>query len=459
MIYFGGDLMFYDERIENAKGRIARKAILISLGISLVLGAIHLFNIIRNAPETKFFWFAGLEIAIVIGCLTVLVIGFIRSKLYARDERTLSEQNAFYNRSASVLMKFVLGVFAFVKPIALYIGKPVINFSDPGFGGILDVLLFIVGIYVVCGFRRNDIYFNYSIMDSDRYYKGVLKNMGRFGLYALAFFGISVVSFVGIIALKTPESERVVRIFLDMMVYYVGTFAEVALLYLLYSFLEKSSYRNENSISRSSVISLGITIFLYAVYTAAVIFIDSLPISQANVAWLVSLIAPIDVYILFALLIFITYFGYEYQRVRNNKLLSAACAIILLSEPLIVFLDQIIGYLIFVFMPEILGRDGYIINQFFSTVSTFVEDALCLANIVGFVLMIFALTKDQMICKAHRWAIFGFVILGGVELFLRTQVDFLSVRIYHFVAEIIVLCYFAVIVACVAVKVKKKSES
>ena len=44
MIYFGGNEMFYDERIEYVKGTIARNALVLSLFLSLVLGGIHLAN-------------------------------------------------------------------------------------------------------------------------------------------------------------------------------------------------------------------------------------------------------------------------------------------------------------------------------------------------------------------------------------------------------------------------------
>ena len=166
--------------------------------------------------------------------------------------------------------------------------------------------------------------------------------------------------------------------------------------------------------------------------------------------------STLDTYIKFALLIFLTYFGYEYQRVRKNKLLSAACVTILLSETLSIFIGQISGSLILVFMPEIMSQDAYIINQLFSTINVSIEDASSLANIVGFVLIIFALVKDKLIHKAHRFAVGAFAVLGGVELFLRTQVDILQVNIYHFLVEIIVLCYFAILVACVAKRTKEE---
>ena len=450
--------MFYDERIENAKGKISRGAVWLSMIITFVLGGIHLINIVRNAPGNQYFWFIVLECAIVIGSLIVVWVDFTMGKLQMKDERALAERNAFYNRAVMILLKFIFGIFAIVKPIALYIEKSFADFLDYGFDAILYILVLIVGIYIVCGFRRQDIYFNYSIIDSERYYRGVFKNIGRFGLYVLLFFGVSVISLAGLIALKMPQSEYVVRIFLEMTAYYMGAFIEVALLYLLYSFLEKGSYHNENSMSFSTVVSLGIAILLYAVYTAGVILIDLLPISQSNALQFVSLLIPINPYILLALLIFLTYFGYEYQRVHNNKLLSAACLTIVFSEVLFLFLDQLGNYLLLVFMPELMEQDSYVINLIFSSTATFLGDASYIVNAVGFVLLIFALVKDQMIGKANYFVIFAFVLFGGGEIFLRTQVDFLSVKIYHFIAEIMVLSYFLLILIFVIKKSKEKSS-
>ena len=449
--------MFYDERIENAKGRIAKRAMLIAFAVTFVLAEIHCVNLLRNATNVRYYWLAFPDAVICFSLMITLIIGLIRhSIITSKDERTELGQVGFYSKAASVLMKISLGAFALDIPIVLYLGKP-LNFADDGPSGIIYSLLFIVGIYVVYSFRRNDIYFNYSIMEDERYYRGVFRNIGKYGLWTLVFFAISFVSFTGIIAFKTPETARVLRVLLEMTIYYLLSFAEFALLYLLWSFLEKSSYRNEISISRSTVISLVLTIFLYAVYAAGVIAVDALPISQSDRLLIVSLLGPMKPYIRFALLIFVTYFGYEYQRSQKNKLISAACVIVLLNETLILFLSQTVDRLIFVFMPELMSQEAYVINHILSTLTTFFDDASCAANIVGFVLMIFALTGDRMISNVHRLAISGFVILGGIELFLRTQEDFLTVKIYHFVAEIAVLCYFAVLVACVAVKVKKKS--
>ena len=264
-----------------------------------------------------------------------------------------------------------------------------------------------------------------------------------------------MVSFAGLIAIETPESAQVIKIFLEITAFYVGTLIEVSLLYLLCSFLEKSSYGKENSLSVSTLISLGITILLYVIWAVCVIVIDAQPISQADAIWFVSIVSSFDIYIRLALTVFLIYFGYEYQRIRKNKLLFAGCVTVLLSEAISVFLGNILGGMIFVFWKEIMQNNSYVINQIFSSTQTAVDDMATVANIVGFVLMIFALAKDGVIHQAHRYAIGAFVILGGTEIFLRTQVDYLAVSIYHFIAEIAVLCYMAVLVLLI---VKKRPD-
>ena len=116
--------MFYDERIENVKGKISRNSIFISFVVSLVLGGIHFVNIIRNAPDNKYLWFVSLEIAICIETLAVLMIGAIKNRLLPKDERTESELNQFYNKAAKYLITSVLVVFACVWDYAINLGMP-----------------------------------------------------------------------------------------------------------------------------------------------------------------------------------------------------------------------------------------------------------------------------------------------------------------------------------------------
>ena len=446
--------MFYDERIEKTKGEISKRAIFISMIISLVTGIIHCVNLVRNSPGGWYYFLAVMDVAVFFGALTILLIGYMRGKLSQRDERTVSEQSRFYNKAATFFAKYIFCVFAFAMPVVIYIVRDR-NFADQSFDQIIYTLFFIVGIYVICNFRSQDICFNYSIIDSGNYYKGVFKNILKLAVYVLEMLLISMAAVILLVIAADPGSAFIVSMILQIVIYYVCSLIEIGTIYLLLSFLERRSYKSDKYVSSATVISLCVTIFIYAVYTAAVIFIDSQPISQTNALMLISAVSIIKTYIKSAFLIFMTYFGYEYQKKRRNRLLSGACITVILSEIFYVFASQIANGLIYVYMPEIMDNDAYVINNILSNTKMLIDGLLKIGDAVGLALVIIALTKDKVIHRSNRLAVLAFVLFGGIEAFLFTQTDILRVNIYHFIVEIIVLSYFAVLMWVIS----KRSES
>ena len=296
------------------------------------------------------------------------------------------------------------------------------------FDQIIYTLFFIVGIYVICNFRSQDICFNYSIIDSGNYYKGVFKNILKLAVYVLEMLLISMAAVILLVIAADPGSAFIVSMILQIVIYYVCSLIEIGTIYLLLSFLERRSYKSDKYVSSATVISLCVTIFIYAVYTAAVIFIDSQPISQTNALMLISAVSIIKTYIKSAFLIFMTYFGYEYQKKRRNRLLSGACITVILSEIFYVFASQIANGLIYVYMPEIMDNDAYVINNILSNTKMLIDGLLKIGDAVGLALVIIALTKDKVIHRSNRLAVLAFVLFGGIEAFLFTQTDILRVK-------------------------------
>ena len=448
--------MFYDERIEKARGNIARNSIVISVIISALIGAIRLTNVLKNSDDNKYLFLVVLEAVIVSVGLITLFIGFIRSKLSLKDERVVAEQASFYNKASMLLIKSVAFAFAILLPVVLYIGYPH-NFADTRFDSILYVLFFIVGIYVIYSFRRNDIYFNYSFMEEEHYYKCVFRNIKKLALYMLLLFAISVILLILIVAFRAIEQAALLNCFIQIIAVYVFTLIELSLLYLLYSFLEKTSYNSNCPISKSAVISMGIAIFIYAVYTFITLFANSASDTQVGAIQLITSVSYLKTYIDLAILIFLTYFSYEYQKQTHNRLLSAACVTILLSEAVAMLLGMITGCVTNLLLPGIIKDDTYFIINTIAAVKTVIGDISCFADIVGFSLIIIALIKDKAIKKANFAVIICFAALAGIEIFLRTQVGYIEVNIYHALAEIAVLLYFGVIVKYIGRKKEKES--
>lgn len=420
-----------------------------------MLAGVHIINLLRNATSIGYYWYALVDVTVLLVTAAVLLAGLLRRAGHASDERTMAEAGRFYGRSAMVLLWLVLGALAFDLPIVMYLGAPH-GFGDSGPADIAATLFFIVGIYVVCGFRRSDIYFNYSIIDSERYYRGVGRKIGKLALGALALLAVSAVSFCGVCLFGRPTGAQSVAIILTLLFYYIGTTAELAVLYLLYSYLEKCSYDSRTPLSASTMISLVIVIFIYAAYTLHVIFIERTAASAAAAAQGVSILSTLERYIKFALLIFLTYFGYEYQKTRKNKLLRAGCGTIIWGEVMRLLLGRVSRGLIFVFLPEIEGRELWIINRIFSVANATIEDVADVVVLAGFVMILFAASADGYLYRACRFAPAVLLLPIGIELFLRTQTDTLTVSIWHLAAEIVLLCVFAVTAATVARKMARQ---
>lgn len=448
--------MFYDERIEKVKGRISRNAIIMSVIISVVLGSIRLTNILKNTDQIKYLCLVILEAVIFLCGLICLLIGFVRSRIHTKDERTVFEESRFYNKASLMLIKIATIVFAFFLPIISHIGLPDI-YADSGFDSIFRVLFFTVGTYFIYGFKSNDIYFNYSLMEDEHYYKSVFKHIGNFALYILCLLGVSAISFTLFVVTREFNQAILVKLILQIIGLYAGVTLGFSLLYLLYSFLEKMSYNSTRWLSKSTIISLGITVFIYAVYTLIVVFANSLASSQAQAMQTVSLASYLGFCIDFALLIFLTYFSYEYLKVKPNKLLAFACLMILLNEVSAFLIGQLWSEIRNLFLREMIEYDTYTTTYFLSIAKSIIQNLSSIINTIGFSLIIIALIKDRTIGKPNLAMIFGFVILSGIEMFLHTQTGYLEVNIYHSISNIAVLIYFCILITCIERKQVNKT--
>lgn len=76
--------------------------------------------------------------------------------------------------------------------------------------------------------------------------------------------------------------------------------------------------------------------------------------------------------------------------------------------------------------------------------------------LAGFVMILFAASADGYLHRACRFAPAVLLLPIGIELFLRTHTDTLTVSIWHLAAEIVLLCVFAVTAATVARKMARQ---
>lgn len=454
--------MFYDERIEKTKGRITKNALLISAVIFAVFGILQAVNVSINTTSRLHFSYAATELSISALCFVCLIVGAIKGKIGVQDERTSSEKSNFYNRAALPLIIASGVIYALLFAVTSCLKVPNGFFYTPSYMSIRTVL-FAVGVYVICEFRRNDIFFNYSIMEEEHYYKCVFKNIGKFLLYTLCLAVVSTLTSLTLYALDIYY-QMPTKIILQTAALYLATFILFSVLYLLYSFFEKISCKNEMLISNSSVFSIAVTIFLYAIFTRFIVTVDILPISQALKMQMTQIFSMMKIYMQFALIMFLAYFNYEYKKVKNNDILSVACYMIILSEIYLLLASAIMQNVIYIAMPHIMNvndANAFTIGQimgFISYCNLFIENGAYLLKLVGFGIFALAMVNDKMISKANFLALPLFLIIFIVKMFLRTQIGVLGVNIYSFTTETMILIYFCVMVALVKGKVKKLSD-
>ena len=108
-------MKFFDERIEQTKGKICRNAILLSTLLSLAAGGLRIANILRNAAPL-YLWRASLELLIGAGGMVCLLIALIAYLRRPKDERADTEMGQLYNRMATLLLKISLCGYAVLIP-------------------------------------------------------------------------------------------------------------------------------------------------------------------------------------------------------------------------------------------------------------------------------------------------------------------------------------------------------
>ncbi len=449
--------MFYDERIESVKGKISKKAILISLVMSLALGALHVCNIVKNSGNLIYLLRASLEISVFLGAFIVYIIGFF-TNLQAKDEQTQLKQDMFYNKAANFLIKYISVVFAIALPIILFLGKSY-NFADDYFYRYFLTTIFVVAIYVIYEFKRNDVYFNYSIIDCEDYLKRVFKNIGKALLWLIILLAVSFLSVVGIIIIAKTEYNVIGSVLLSVAAHYFYITFAFGLFYLFFSLLEKNSYKSEGFISQSTIVLLVVTILFFIIYTSVVVFINSAFTANSVIMQIFYSLSFFDGFITAAFLTFSVYFGYEYQKNLKNKLLNIAIFIIVLSRIFSVIAESLFDGITFYFLSEIQDDKGLAIQRIISTVKVFVNNLSLLILAIGLLLVIFALIKDGVISKLNWLICLFFVVAVCVDLFLRTQTFVIDIKIYRLIVETCALFYYVVIVAFVGKKLKMRAKN
>ena len=434
--------MFYDERIEAVRGKVCRNAIAIAAPVAALALLFRLLTLHgwQEIDTGRYLYLLAVEAATFLGALSVLIIGFFRGAGQQHDEMWQARQGTFYRKACGTLIRIVLGVWAIFLPCALAIGAPHDRMAV-AYEALFPVLLFVLGAYAVCAFRRQDIYFNYAALEGDHYARAVGRNLGRAGLWALGYFVLSSYTTL-FLFFQGKITTRILAItFFRQGVSYILTYLLVSALYLMLSYLEWASFHRKQVISPSTKLCLIATVAVYVVYTLLVVVIDRLPLTQATSVALVSYAAKLHDPVRMLLLLFLSYFAYEYRKLSESHAVSRICHGMITLCAVRVGCDLLYSCLTSLFWAQLTDPEAFGVRRVLVIFNTTLHTGELLLLSLGFALIIFGLVKHQRIHRAHVAAIPALLLIWAVGIFLSTQVNTVQLELYRCLASAALLIY------------------
>lgn len=442
--------MFYDERIEYEKGKVCRNCIIIAVIGAFLFLALQLTNILLTIEAPKFHHYMNVLLPAFIfvsGAASLLFGAFLKKQ--GCDERTAAQAYAFYGKAARTLLATAAVLWAILLPYTMVNPMPSCNFYNIPFDYAVWILFYPICTYCVYAFKKREIYFNYSLLESEHYYKGVFKNIGKLSLWALGLLAESVFSYILFHTFENMQypwndggahMRLIVYSLLAIFFIIAISFIILSILYLSLSFLEKESYKNETRfISGSTIISFIVAAFLtvvvFFVTLGSELIINALinsdlpldfPISSA-VAAVNYVINYIESAIYIFVLLCITYFCYEYNRVYKNRLLSGALGTILIIKaadtvftPIYRFAMALVGTIV---ASDWENMHDIYIEHAMGEIFLYYTYLLGLAEVVAVILIIAAIIKDGAAHKGCVALICAIVLALCVMIFLTTQLS------------------------------------
>ena len=321
--------MFYDERIELEKGRISRNCIIISVLVALFLGIPRLIFLNEYLgtfiydPPKKFYLILASEFAVAVSGAICLALGFF-CKLFEQDgEYRKAQKSKFYNKAGKFHLFVSLTGFSVASTAMVRFGTGDINTSGIFFS-------FMIPLFAYCAyaFKNSEIYFNYSIMEEEKYYSNVIWNIVKLAGCIFALTAVSLIAniFMGL----GTGSSYTLEAMKELSSMYFYTFMVMALAYFAYSCLEKNSYNNESALLSNSpfiTLSIAAAVSLFSVLYCIKMILT--PSAQGSGGVIGIFKHMCDV----CIIAFLTYLNYEYQRESKSVLIGAGTKIILTSIP------------------------------------------------------------------------------------------------------------------------------
>ncbi|MBQ8339750.1 MAG: hypothetical protein IJY16_04840 [Clostridia bacterium] len=415
--------MFYDERIELERGKIARNGILLATLYALLCGMLRWMNVLLNMdgshtyPKSYYYLPVWFEIAVAVTGLVCLAVGLFFSLGRPKDERLTAECAAYWRRAGTLQLFVSLAALALFYPLSLLV-QTNINYAAVDTMQVAVNLFLLLAAYVAFAFKERDIYFNYAALESPRYGLAVLKNLGKLGILTLCGLGISCRSTA--LGALWLQHTRIPEMLLASLLLWLLIFIILAITYTMLSVLERLSYEKRRVLSGATFATLLLVILLRAAYTAVEALLLNSGATMVEQLIALNYFAWLPLAAGFWFVLFLIYFYHEYRETGRDRLARVGFLLVLGAEVPGGALDFLLSVFQMIFHRSIIENIEQ--NLLFGKINGWLAAFTYLVFLAGFVLLIAGPVRRALVGKKHLIpATLLTAVALGVEIFLYTQ--------------------------------------
>ncbi len=455
--------MFYDERIELEKGKLCQSILILTVCFSLPYWLLHALYVYKNITLQHPLPLLALDAAVGITSLALLTVGLCRNR--GSDEREQFQRYRYYSRVMPIFIAVVSFFCAVMLPLQEHLSI-LQQFSIYAVDEILEPLLFLVGSYSFYRLKKREIYCNYRFMESEHYYRQVWKNIGKFSLLLLGSFAVSMVTLallpqlaaIAPTLLFRADAENLLHSALITLARCVSFLLGGSLLYLLLSFLERESYRKLSGLSRSVCICSVVLIGIYLLHILYSFLMMHLSAYSSQLSFPMYTYLPnIAYWLKTALVMFLVYFSYEYQRQKPSRGIRWGCMCILLTVVGTSIFSQYHSKLIGIFLREWMQNPDFM--HWYNIALQLKNYLILLLCLSGGICILLTLIRDHVLSHWNL-AMLPVAVAGfAVYIVLETSEASLEVRNCFSVTFILLLlCCFSFLIFQVTKHCNRISE-
>ena len=416
--------MFYDERIEQERGKIAKGAMLIATLYALMCGVLRFLNVALNMdhahtyPKSYYFLPVGFEVTVALAGLVCLSVCALSGRGTVQDERTLTQRAMLYRKAGQIHLAAAVIALAVFFPLSLLVATN-INFMAVDTLSVALHLFLLLAAWVAFSCKERQIFLNYAAQESHSYGRGVLKGIGR--LAALVASALCLSIFITALSDLFLHSSRTASTMLLCALFWCAVLVLLTATYALLSLLERISYLKRRVLSGATFLTLLLVILLKCTYSTIELLLVAGNATMAEQLTTLNLFAFLPVACGFWFCLFLIYYHSEFRESGNDRLSRIGFLLVLFAEVPGGLADFLLSLLQVLFQRQLM--ENIEINLLFGELNGWQMGLTHAVFLAGFFLLIAGPVRRGLVGRWHvALALLLSAVALGVEIFLYTQI-------------------------------------